>query len=51
MQLIDYAKRGDTDPKAMRMADFWLTVSLWPKSNKSLAGEGGGALGAPQAGQ
>ncbi|XP_015282916.1 PREDICTED: 39S ribosomal protein L17, mitochondrial [Gekko japonicus] len=24
-RLIDYAKRGDTDPKAMRMADFWLT--------------------------
>ncbi|XP_062979530.1 large ribosomal subunit protein bL17m-like [Elgaria multicarinata webbii] len=24
--LIDYAKRGDSDPKAMRMADFWLTA-------------------------
>ncbi|KAL8206392.1 UNVERIFIED_CONTAM: 54S ribosomal protein L17 mitochondrial [Gekko kuhli] len=24
-RLIDYAKRGDTNPKAMRMADFWLT--------------------------
>ncbi|NXE52793.1 RM17 protein, partial [Casuarius casuarius] len=24
-QLIDYAKRGDTDEQAMRMADFWLT--------------------------
>ncbi|XP_054842888.1 39S ribosomal protein L17, mitochondrial [Eublepharis macularius] len=23
--LIDYAKRGDTDPKAMNMANFWLT--------------------------
>ncbi|KAJ6662986.1 hypothetical protein lerEdw1_010807 [Lerista edwardsae] len=23
--LIDYAKRGDMDPRAMRMADFWLT--------------------------
>ncbi|XP_028604365.2 large ribosomal subunit protein bL17m [Podarcis muralis] len=23
--LINYAKRGDTDPQAMRMADFWLT--------------------------
>ncbi|XP_062984464.1 large ribosomal subunit protein bL17m [Elgaria multicarinata webbii] len=23
--LIDYAKRGDSDPRAMRMADFWLT--------------------------
>ncbi|XP_072849228.1 large ribosomal subunit protein bL17m [Pogona vitticeps] len=23
--LIDYGKRGDQDPKAMRMADFWLT--------------------------
>lgn len=26
-QLIDYAKRGDKDERAMRMADFWLTVS------------------------
>uniref|UniRef100_A0A8C9FUC0 Large ribosomal subunit protein bL17m n=1 Tax=Pavo cristatus TaxID=9049 RepID=A0A8C9FUC0_PAVCR len=25
-RLIDYAKRGDTDERAMRMADFWLTV-------------------------
>lgn len=25
-QLIDYAKRGDTDERAMRMANFWLTV-------------------------
>ncbi|NXA32426.1 RM17 protein, partial [Eudromia elegans] len=25
LQLIDYAKRGDRDEKAMRMADFWLT--------------------------
>ncbi|NWI19125.1 RM17 protein, partial [Crypturellus soui] len=24
-RLIDYAKRGDRDEKAMRMADFWLT--------------------------
>ncbi|NWI61906.1 RM17 protein, partial [Calyptomena viridis] len=24
-QLIDYAKRGDTDERAMRLADFWLT--------------------------
>ncbi|NWY18187.1 RM17 protein, partial [Aphelocoma coerulescens] len=23
--LIDYAKRGDKDERAMRMADFWLT--------------------------
>ncbi|XP_048372363.1 39S ribosomal protein L17, mitochondrial isoform X2 [Sphaerodactylus townsendi] len=23
--LIDYAKCGDSDPKAMRMANFWLT--------------------------
>ncbi|KAJ7335084.1 hypothetical protein JRQ81_013025 [Phrynocephalus forsythii] len=23
--LINYGKRGDGDPKAMRMADFWLT--------------------------
>lgn len=25
-QLIDYAKKGDTDEKAMKMANFWLTV-------------------------
>ncbi|XP_077202808.1 large ribosomal subunit protein bL17m [Paroedura picta] len=24
-RLIDYGKRGDTDPEAMRMANFWLT--------------------------
>ncbi|NXN99639.1 RM17 protein, partial [Rhinopomastus cyanomelas] len=24
-RLIDYAKRGDTDERAMRMANFWLT--------------------------
>ncbi|XP_053553029.1 39S ribosomal protein L17, mitochondrial isoform X1 [Bombina bombina] len=24
-KIIDYAKRGDSDMKAMRMADFWLT--------------------------
>nr|ACH44140.1 putative mitochondrial ribosomal protein L17 variant 2 [Taeniopygia guttata] len=24
-RLIDYAKRGDRDERAMRMADFWLT--------------------------
>ncbi|NWY06323.1 RM17 protein, partial [Nothoprocta ornata] len=34
-RLIDYAKRGDSDERAMRMADFWLTVSReqglpWP---------------------
>lgn len=27
-QLIDYAKKGDTDEKAMKMASFWLTVSV-----------------------
>uniref|UniRef100_A0A8C5W975 Large ribosomal subunit protein bL17m n=1 Tax=Leptobrachium leishanense TaxID=445787 RepID=A0A8C5W975_9ANUR len=25
LQIIDYGKRGDTDEKAMKMADFWLT--------------------------
>ncbi|XP_051843588.1 39S ribosomal protein L17, mitochondrial isoform X2 [Antechinus flavipes] len=25
-RLIDYGKLGDTNEKAMRMADFWLTV-------------------------
>ncbi|XP_063147217.1 large ribosomal subunit protein bL17m [Candoia aspera] len=24
-RLIDHAKRGDADPQAMRLADFWLT--------------------------
>uniref|UniRef100_A0A8C5T1P8 Large ribosomal subunit protein bL17m n=1 Tax=Laticauda laticaudata TaxID=8630 RepID=A0A8C5T1P8_LATLA len=24
-QLIEHAKRGDADPQAMRLADFWLT--------------------------
>ncbi|NXN32697.1 RM17 protein, partial [Nycticryphes semicollaris] len=27
-KLIDYAKLGDTNERAMRMADFWLTVSI-----------------------
>uniref|UniRef100_A0A8C7CBN4 Large ribosomal subunit protein bL17m n=1 Tax=Oncorhynchus kisutch TaxID=8019 RepID=A0A8C7CBN4_ONCKI len=26
-KLIDYAKKGDTDEKAMKMANFWLTVN------------------------
>ncbi|EDL16823.1 mitochondrial ribosomal protein L17, isoform CRA_a [Mus musculus] len=26
-KLIDYGKLGDTNERAMRMADFWLTVS------------------------
>ncbi|MBN3313775.1 RM17 protein, partial [Atractosteus spatula] len=31
-KLIDFAKRGDTDEKAMKMADFWLTEKdLVPK--------------------
>ncbi|XP_032069474.1 39S ribosomal protein L17, mitochondrial [Thamnophis elegans] len=30
--LIEHAKRGDTDPQAMRLADFWLTEKdLVPK--------------------
>uniref|UniRef100_A0AAY5KGR5 Large ribosomal subunit protein bL17m n=1 Tax=Esox lucius TaxID=8010 RepID=A0AAY5KGR5_ESOLU len=28
-KLIDYAKKGDTDTKAMKMANFWLTVLLY----------------------
>lgn len=28
LKLIDYAKKGDTDEKAMKMADFWLTVKF-----------------------
>lgn len=31
-QLIDYAKKGDTDEKAMKMASFWLTVSICPSA-------------------
>ncbi|XP_057689872.1 39S ribosomal protein L17, mitochondrial [Corythoichthys intestinalis] len=37
-KLIDYAKRGDTDEKAMKMATFWLTEKdLVPKLFKVLA--------------
>lgn len=45
-QLIDYGKLGDTNERAMRMADFWLTVSascLPPKSHPLLP-EGEGLL-------
>lgn len=38
-QLIDYGKLGDTNERAMRIADFWLTVStscLPPKSHPLL---------------
>ncbi|KAJ8005253.1 hypothetical protein DPEC_G00144720 [Dallia pectoralis] len=37
-KLIDYAKKGDTDTKAMKMANFWLTEKdLIPKLFKVLA--------------
>ncbi|XP_061573200.1 39S ribosomal protein L17, mitochondrial [Cololabis saira] len=37
-KLIDYAKKGDTDDKAMKMASFWLTEKdLVPKLFKVLA--------------
>ncbi|KAE8585917.1 hypothetical protein XENTR_v10021503 [Xenopus tropicalis] len=37
-KLIDYGKRGDTDERAMKMADFWLTEKdLIPKLFKVLA--------------
>ncbi|XP_015671324.1 39S ribosomal protein L17, mitochondrial [Protobothrops mucrosquamatus] len=37
-QLIEHAKRGDTDPQAMRLADFWLTEKdLLPKLFQVLA--------------
>ncbi|XP_061919909.1 39S ribosomal protein L17, mitochondrial [Entelurus aequoreus] len=37
-KLIDYAKAGDTDEKAMKMATFWLTEKdLVPKLFKVLA--------------
>ncbi|XP_034029905.1 39S ribosomal protein L17, mitochondrial [Thalassophryne amazonica] len=37
-KLIDYAKKGDTDEKAMKLASFWLTEKdLVPKLFKVLA--------------
>ncbi|XP_051262729.1 39S ribosomal protein L17, mitochondrial [Dicentrarchus labrax] len=37
-KLIDYAKKGDIDEKAMKMANFWLTEKdLVPKLFKVLA--------------
>lgn len=37
-KLIDYAKRGNTDEKAMQMANFWLTEKdLLPKLFEVLA--------------
>ncbi|XP_016141748.1 39S ribosomal protein L17, mitochondrial-like [Sinocyclocheilus grahami] len=37
-KLIDYAKKGDTNEKPMKMADFWLTEKdLIPKLFKVLA--------------
>ncbi|XP_030606043.1 large ribosomal subunit protein bL17m [Archocentrus centrarchus] len=37
-KLVDYAKKGDTDEKAMKMASFWLTEKdLVPKLFKVLA--------------
>uniref|UniRef100_A0A4X2JY41 Large ribosomal subunit protein bL17m n=1 Tax=Vombatus ursinus TaxID=29139 RepID=A0A4X2JY41_VOMUR len=37
-RLIDYGKLGDTNEKAMRMADFWLTEKdLIPKLFQTLA--------------
>ncbi|XP_042346431.1 39S ribosomal protein L17, mitochondrial [Plectropomus leopardus] len=37
-KLIDYAKKGDTDEKAMKMASFWLTEKdLVPKLFKVFA--------------
>lgn len=45
-QLIDYAKLGDTNERAMRMADFWLTVSA-----PCLLAAGEGILREPGAGQ
>nr|KAF6394632.1 mitochondrial ribosomal protein L17 [Molossus molossus] len=46
-QLIDYGKLGDTNQRAMRMADFWLTEKdLIPKLFQVLApryqGQNGG---------
>ncbi|XP_034554558.1 39S ribosomal protein L17, mitochondrial [Notolabrus celidotus] len=37
-RLVDYAKKGDTDEKAMKMASFWMTEKdLVPKLFKVLA--------------
>ncbi|XP_067305750.1 39S ribosomal protein L17, mitochondrial [Pseudorasbora parva] len=37
-KLIDYAKKGDTNEKSMKMADFWLTEKdLIPKLFKVLS--------------
>lgn len=37
-KIIDYAKKGDTDEKAMKMASFWMTEKdLVPKLFKVLA--------------
>ncbi|XP_062895104.1 large ribosomal subunit protein bL17m-like isoform X1 [Mobula hypostoma] len=37
-RLVDHAKRGETDPRAMEMADFWLTEKdLIPKLFQVLA--------------
>ncbi|KAG1935927.1 39S ribosomal protein L17, mitochondrial-like [Pimephales promelas] len=37
-KIIDYAKKGETDEKSMKMADFWLTEKdLIPKLFKVLA--------------
>ncbi|XP_074538942.1 large ribosomal subunit protein bL17m [Halichoeres trimaculatus] len=37
-KLVDYAKKGDSDEKAMKMASFWLTEKdLVPKLFKVLA--------------
>ncbi|NWS73852.1 RM17 protein, partial [Crotophaga sulcirostris] len=49
-RLIDYAKLGDTNEQAMRMANFWLTVST-PPPNPSLFlcnSRAGAELAAPQ---
>lgn len=36
LQLVDYAKKGDTDEKAMKMATFWLTVRVCSSLSLSL---------------
>ncbi|NXW11765.1 RM17 protein, partial [Fregetta grallaria] len=42
-RLIDYVKLGDTNERAMRIADFWLTVSFFPAPLSSPCGPGAGA--------
>uniref|UniRef100_I3M212 Large ribosomal subunit protein bL17m n=1 Tax=Ictidomys tridecemlineatus TaxID=43179 RepID=I3M212_ICTTR len=43
-KLIDYGKLGDTNERAMRMADFWLTVSALGRQPSSHSAHRGGGI-------